>query len=142
MIILFIREVNNQLITKIRSDMKLDINNGTERIDINLNITVERIPCSIIQLDFQDILGNEAEYPNAVVGTALKITLNKNGQQLSIEKYDNITKLTSKVANEELQSSSPLIKIPKYEEVKKEFEDGNGCRIVGDLSVMKVTNKI
>jgi len=66
------------------------------------------------------------------------MTISKQGEIISIESYENVTKLNSKTVMDNTGIKNPLIKLPEYDVVKKEFEEGHGCRITGMLKVNKV----
>lgn len=90
-----------------------------------------RIPCSIISLDLQDIMGSHTVN---IHGSLMKYKLDKNGKVIGETLYK--TK-NPELHNEEVDDSSDE-EMPDYEEVKKQFENQEGCQLKGYFLVNKV----
>lgn len=90
-----------------------------------------RIPCSIISLDLQDIMGSHSVN---IHGSLMKYKLDKNRRIIGESVYK--TKSPHKDTNtNELDDEEEL---PDYEEVKKQFQNQEGCQLKGYFLVNKV----
>jgi hypothetical protein len=138
MIFLFFNEFNTFTQIKTTSVLQIDTNKGGEmvsknyisnkKITVNLDITLERLPCSILNLDVQDILGSHVEN---VQGTMRKIKLDKNGNNIGHEIFNNLDSIkSSRNLNHELSMDS----------IRKELQDGEGCQMAGSFSINKVNS--
>lgn len=90
-----------------------------------------RLPCSIISLDLQDIMGSHTVN---IHGSLMKYKLNKEGKIIGESVYK------TKPPGEQHEDESDE-EMPDYEEVKKHFADHEGCQLKGYFLVNKV-NKI
>ena len=61
--------------------MFVDINRGGQLFRINIDITLLRLPCDLVSIDVQDIMGVHVQN---VVGTIHKIRLDNNQEKLEI----------------------------------------------------------
>lgn len=87
-----------------------------------------RLPCSIISLDLQDIMGSHTVN---IHGSLMKYKLNKEGEIIGESVYK--TKPPGEIQEDESDEE-----MPDYEEVKKHFSDQEGCQLKGYFLVNKV----
>jgi len=129
MVMLFLSELRSYMEIKTSSEMFIDINRGGEKLIINIDITLHRLPCMILSLDIQDVMGSHSVN---VHGTLHKDFLDQNGVMLSqaVHKTKHEHAPNEHHEGEEEQ--------PDYEEVKKAIRDKEGCRLNGTFFVNKV----
>ncbi len=89
-------------------------------------MTIEKVPCSILSLDVQDILGSRIEN---IQGTMRKRKINKEGQELGMEIINNMDNIKTNNGDGDM---------PDYEYLKKAFQEGKGCNMFGTLQANKV----
>ena len=77
MILLFINELTSFLEIKTSSNMIVDLNRGGSKLTINMDIELINLPCSIISIDLQDVMG--AHSVN-LEGSVTRMRLDKNGK--------------------------------------------------------------
>ena len=66
-----------------QADLIIDMSHRDDFVNVNIDITMKSMPCDILSLDVQDILGTHKQ---DVFGDTLhKIRLNKNGERISEE---------------------------------------------------------
>ncbi len=92
-----------------------------------------RIPCSIISLDLQDIMGSHTVN---IHGSIMKYKLDKNGKVIGESLYK--TKNPEKHGEDHHEENHEDEEMPDYEEVKKEFQNQEGCQLRGYFLVNKV----
>jgi hypothetical protein len=105
--------------------MLVDLSNSSETLKINLDLTLKRIPCSIISLDVQDIMGTHSIN---IQGTLLKKRLNKEGKVIGA--------LIEKKNPDTLRGHDFVM--PEYSDVKQSVLDAEGCQLYGNFEVLKV----
>jgi hypothetical protein len=94
---------------------------------MNIDIVLPRMPCSILSLDIQDIMGSHVVN---VEGSLYKTRISKYGKEIS--------------AKQTLPVSKPDVYHPEegdmsnYEFIKKQVTDEEGCIVYGDVFVKKV----
>jgi hypothetical protein len=81
MVFLFMTEIQAYVEIDTKSEMFVDINRGGEQIQINIDILVPNLPCNIVSLDAQDIMGTHIVN---IGGHLLKKRI-KNGKVISEE---------------------------------------------------------
>lgn len=123
MIILFTTELKAFISVKTSSELLVDLNRSADFLSINLDITMTKLPCSIISVDVQDIMGNHSLN---VHGKILKYRLDKNGKELGAT-----VELKDKNSGEEVD-------MPDYDEVKKAIISQEGCTLKGQVKVLRV----
>ena len=84
---------------------------------------MHRLPCSIISLDIADFTG---KHTLNVQGKIQKENLDKNGKNLKTE-----TIVITKEKENKYEHAN-------FEQVKKQFENFEGCRIKGEFKVMRL----
>lgn len=92
-----------------------------------------RIPCSIISLDLQDIMGSHTVN---IHGSIMKYKLDKNGKVIGETLYK--TKNPENHGEDHHEENHEEEEMPDYEEVKKEFQNQEGCQLRGYFLVNKV----
>ena len=65
-----------------QADLIIDTSHRDDFVNVNIDITFNRMPCDILSLDVQDILGT---HKTDVMGDLQKQRLDKNGKFLSSE---------------------------------------------------------
>ncbi len=60
MVLLFTNEFSAFVQVKTSSEMMVDTNVGADKLKINVDITMKRLPCSIVSLDSQDVMGTHS----------------------------------------------------------------------------------
>src|SRR4051812_37244702 len=81
MVFLFLNELSAFVKIKTSSEMLVDMNRSSENFKINVDITLHRLPCTILSLDVQDIMGTHSLN---VQGKLLKHRLDKTGTTLEL----------------------------------------------------------
>jgi hypothetical protein len=99
-------------------------------LTINIDITMYRLPCSILSLDIQDVMGSHSVN---VHGTLMKDRLDRNQNVMEIQKHKTKPIDASHDEHHEHEDEQP-----NYEDVKKHIEDNEGCRLYGTFMVNKV----
>ncbi|MCQ2819170.1 MAG: endoplasmic reticulum-Golgi intermediate compartment protein [archaeon] len=125
--LLFINELSSFLEVKTTSNMIVDINRGGSKMPINIDVELQNLPCSIISIDLQDVMG--AHSVN-LEGNMTRSTLDKMGKILSTEPY--------KVHSVMKHADHDHYEQPDYEKVKKAIMNKEGCKIQGTFLVNKV----
>jgi hypothetical protein len=97
---------------------------------VNVDIEMLRIPCSIISLDLQDIMGSHTVN---IHGSIMKYKLDKNGKVIGESLYKTKNPEHHGEFHEEEDEE-----MPDYEEVKKQFQNQEGCQLKGYFLVNKV----
>ena len=93
MVLLFWSEFNSYLEIKTASEMFIDVNRGGDKLNINVDIELYRLPCSILSLDIQDVMGSHTVN---IHGSLMKYRLDKDKKILGEEKYNVKEKKKSK----------------------------------------------
>lgn len=99
-------------------------------MNVNVDIEMLRIPCSIISLDLQDIMGSHTVN---IHGSLMKYKLDKNGKIIG----ESLYKTKSPENHGEIFDEEDE-EMPDYEEVKKQFQNQEGCQLKGYFLVNKV----
>ena len=77
---LVLGEVSSYLTVETKSDMLVDISHHDDRLNINIDIEFPRMPCDLMSLDIQDIMGTHVV---DIGGTLYKKRLDSRGEFLS-----------------------------------------------------------
>ena len=88
--------------------MYVDVNRGTDKLKVNLDIDFDRIPCDLLAILTSDALG---ERSSDLKGEILKSRLDKRGRNLDSKKYE--------------------INEPNYDKIKTEMKNEEGCNLKG-----------
>ena len=106
--LLFLNEFINFNTYKTSSRMYVDINRGVDKLKVNIDIDIERIPCDLLAILTSDALGEKS---NILIGEITKSRLDKYGKILDEKKYG-------------LQEVD-------YLKVKTEMINDEGCKLKG-----------
>ncbi len=98
-----------------------------------MNITLDKVPCSVVHFDIHDVLGTQLEN---VKGNALLTTISRDGSRVAIDSYTNISTLHSKHIISGMKDST--VRVPEYEAVKKAFIEEQGCLVTASFKINKV----
>ena len=112
MALLFLNELVNFYTNKTSSRMYVDVNRGADKLQVNIDIDIERIPCDLLAILTADALG---ERSIEIKGDITKSRLDKRGRILDSKKY---------VVNE-----------PNYDKIKTEINNDEGCNLKGHFLV-------
>ena len=108
MALLFINELINYCTNKTTSRMYVDVNRGSDKLRVNLDIDINHIPCDLLTILTADALGERSSDIN---GNIVKSRLDKKGRNLDSNNYQ--------------------VSEPKYEKVKTEISNDEGCNLQG-----------
>ena len=121
-IYLFKFEFKNYFIIKTKSELLIDNRASSSSLKINVDLTMHRIPCYILNMDISDFTG---AHTSNVQGTLVKKHLDKDGKILSMD-----TSEVNKKHDQEKEFTS--------DDVIKAFNEQQGCRLTGSFSVMRL----
>ena len=79
---LTIYEVQKFLTAESHAELIIDTSHRDDFVDVNVDIVFPRVPCDILSLDVQDILGT---HKTDVMGELYKHRINKRGTIISTE---------------------------------------------------------
>ncbi len=134
MVLLFLNELSSFVKIKTSSEMLVDTNSNSDKLTINIDIILHKLPCSIISIDAQDIMGS---HTLNVHGLITKTKLDKNGKDigsyLEAKIGENKNQVTHHSGHD--HANHPM---PKYEDVKKAVDEQEGCRLEGTIQVLRV----
>jgi hypothetical protein len=97
-------EIQNYMYNDSHAELVIDTSHRDDFVNVNIDILFPYMPCDILSLDVQDIMGT---HKTDVMGELYKIRLDKNQKVISTE---------SALEKNQLRSSI-------RERVKKQFED-------------------
>ena len=109
---LCITEVGRFLSYQTKSDMLVDISHHDDRLNINLDIIFPKMPCDVLSLDVQDVMGTHVV---DISGSLFKKKLSKEGEVLS-----------STSALDQIHNRMDLLN-----KVKEEIDAKQGCQLKG-----------
>ncbi len=104
-------------------------------MNINIDIDVVRLPCSILSLDVQDVMGTH--YVN-LHGSLTKYRLDQNGKIIGEEQYARAKDIPITERKDAHAGHGHDEVLPDYEFVKSQYKNKEGCRIKGYFMVNKV----
>lgn len=117
--ILCMTEVSRYLSVQTKSDMLVDISHHDDRLNINVDIVFPHMPCDVLSLDVQDVMGTHIV---DISGSLFKKKLSKTGEVLSsTSALDNIYN-----------------RLDLLNKVKEEIEQGQGCQLKGYVEINRV----
>ena len=94
-------EVGRYLSVQTKSDMLVDISHHDDRLNINIDIEFPKMPCDVLSLDVQDVMGTHTVDS---AGSLFKKKLSKTGGVLSsvsaLDQVVNRMDLLNKVKEE------------------------------------------
>ena len=106
------------------TEMIIDVNRGGDLLKINIDIELPKMPCSILSLDVQDIMGSHDVNVNL---NLFKHRISRNGKDIGKEIFGS--SVTVQPQDDDMSN---------YEAIKKEILDHEGCHIYGDVFLKKV----
>ena len=112
MALLFLNELINFLTNKTSSRMYVDVNRGSDKLKVNLDIDIDNIPCDLLAILTSDALG---ERSSDIKGEIIKSRLDKKGRKLDNIKYE--------------------VSEPNYDKIKTEILHNEGCNLKGHFFV-------
>lgn len=129
---LFCSELGAYLGIRRESSMFIDEFKGSDKLQVNLDITFSKAPCDVICLDATDIMGN---HEVDIHGNLFKHRLSRDGTE--------IEKLAIKGSHLHTMSSLSRHSSNRYghkevDRVKEHVKNEEGCRISGFLRINKV----
>jgi hypothetical protein len=133
MILLFLSEFTSFVQVKTSSELLVDMNRKADKLKINIDITMMKLPCSIVSIDVQDIMGT---HTLNVHGTIVKTRVDKDERLL--EKMVEIKKEGGGAVVSHDGHSHEHVEQPNYDEVKNAVLAGEGCNLKGQLEVLRV----
>ena len=102
MILLFLNELINFLTNKTTSRMYVDVNRGADKLKVNLDISIDHIPCDLLAILTSDALGEKS---TDIKGEIIKTRFDKKGTLLDSKNYEirepNFDKVKTEMINEE-----------------------------------------
>jgi hypothetical protein len=135
MVLLFLNEFSSFVKIKTSSEMLVDTNSNSDKLTINVDIILHKIPCSIISIDAQDIMGGHTlNVHGLITKTKLDASGNSIGSYLEAKTGENKNEVVHQ--NSDHNSNHP--RPPKYEDVKKAVLDKEGCKLEGTIQVLRV----
>ena len=135
MVLLFLNEFSSFVKIKTSSEMLVDTNSNSDKLTINVDIILHKIPCSIISIDAQDIMGGHTlNVHGLITKTKLDASGNNIGSYLEAKTGENKNEVA--LQNSDHNSNHP--RPPKYEDVKKAVLDKEGCKLEGTIQVLRV----
>ena len=112
MILLFLNELINFLTNKTTSRMYVDVNRGADKLKVNLDISIDHIPCDLLAILTSDALGEKS---TDIKGEIIKTRFDKKGTLLDTKNYE--------------------IREPNFDKVKTEMINEEGCNLKGHFFV-------
>jgi hypothetical protein len=109
---LCMNEVARFLSYQTQSDMLVDISHHDDRLNINLDIIFPKMPCDVLSLDVQDVMGTHVV---DIAGSLFKKKLSKGGEVISQ------TSALDQVHN----------RMDLMNRVKEEIDAQQGCQLKG-----------
>ena len=119
-------EFKNYFVIKTKSELLIDNSISSSSLKINVDLTMHRIPCYILNMDISDFTG---AHTSNVKGTLTKTSLDANGKILKEDKSALGEKHDHDHNKEEKFETADVIKA---------FNENQGCRLTGSFSVMRL----
>ena len=119
-------EFKNYFVIKTKSELLIDNSISSSSLKINVDLTMHRIPCYILNMDISDFTG---AHTSNVKGTLTKTSLDANGKILKEDKSALGEKHDHDHNKEEKFTTADVIKA---------FNENQGCRLTGSFSVMRL----
>jgi hypothetical protein len=126
---MFMNELSSYLSIKTSHEMVVDMNRSSDKLKINIDIVLKHLPCSIVSLDVQDIMGTHSLN---MQGKLLKQSLDKDGKSIGIKVEEK------KEKNPFSRGGEEDIEMPNYEDVRRQVIAKEGCRLAGNIEVLRV----
>ncbi|CEM24367.1 unnamed protein product [Vitrella brassicaformis CCMP3155] len=136
---LFVSELMAYLKIRVHSEMYIDHRRDDDRLQINLDVSIHRLPCEILSLDAQDVMGS---HEVDIHGNLVKTRISKDGAELEnmpIQGSQISPRGLSPGAATTIQYHYSPEDLKKIEQMVKDLE---GCRIRGFVQVNKVPGNV
>jgi hypothetical protein len=133
MVILFMNEFSAFVKIKTTSEMLVDTNVGADKLKINLDVIMKKLPCYIVSLDSQDVMGTHSLN---IHGKFIKKRIDKDGKFIA-----NYEEKNSEVSVPDSHGHENIA-MPDYDTVKKAVENSEGCQLVGFIEVLRVPGNV
>jgi hypothetical protein len=78
--ILCLSEISKYVSVETKSDMLVDISHHDDRLNINVDIVFPKMPCELLSLDVQDVMGTHIV---DIAGSLFKRRLSQKGEFIS-----------------------------------------------------------
>ena len=112
MCLLFLNEFINFNTYRTNSRMYVDVNRGSDKLKVNIDINIDHMPCDLLAILTSDALGEKS---TDLKGEITKSRLDKRGKKLDKQKY--------------------VIQEVNYDKVKLEMNNDEGCNLKGHFFV-------
>ena len=103
--------------------MIIDTSHRDDFVNINIDITFPRMPCDILSLDEQDVLGT---HKTDMMENLQKHRLDSNGRRVSTESQMDKNQFRGNI----------------FERTKKELDEKQGCQMVGYVRAYRVPGNV
>ena len=123
MIILFFNEYMNYITYQTSSRMLVDQKQDSDKLRINIDLDIFKLPCSLLSIDIQDSLGEHSQF---IEGNLQLNRIDKKGKIINSSKYEPKTNNNGEIIQ------------PDYEIVKTNIKEGEGCKLKGYFLVDNV----
>ena len=127
MIILFISEFRAFIKIKTSSEMLVDTSHSQDLLKINIDIILTKLPCSIVSLDVQDMMGHHSLN---VHGKLSKNRVDMSGNFIALYKEPKHPEGEDRHITDVPQ--------PTLKDLKIDVTNKEGCQLVGNINVMRV----
>jgi len=135
-IYLLVGEIVAFISIRIESSMYIDKNRGSDKLQVNMDITFKAAPCDLLALDATDALGN---HEVDIHGHMFKYRLSAKGEQLEkIEMEGSSFHALSSLS----RHFTFLLDEVDVEKVKERIQKKEGCRMTGYIRINKVPGNI
>ena len=123
---LFLFEFKKYFKTKLTSELRIDLSKQSKNLRVYIDILFYQIPCSLIDLDISDFLGNIKE-----INELSKQPINKYGEEIS--GLLNLNFKEEKLGNVSSKQNERI-----YNFTKNAFLNENGCKMFGAFELRRV----
>ena len=117
-IYLFFFEFSRYFQYKIKSEMLVDLSQGSDQLPVSFDITFNRLPCTVLSLDLSDQIGGHSAN---LEGNIIKKELDERGKVINGNYKNNITD------REQL-----------FRKFKNDLAEKRGCKVSGEFTISRV----
>lgn len=133
---LFVSEVISFISVRTESAMFIDKNRGSDKLQVNMDITWKAAPCDLLSLDATDALGN---HEVDIHGHMFKYRLSEKGETLEKIEMEGSSFHALSSLSRHFTFLLDEIDIAK---VKEKIEKKEGCRMTGYIRINRVPGNI
>ncbi|CDW90970.1 UNKNOWN [Stylonychia lemnae] len=119
LVLLSLSEVTRYLNVETKSDMLVDISHQDQKLNINVDIVFERLPCEVVSLDVQDVMGTHLV---DVQGSLVKRRIDRLGNIIS----------------EKLVEHNQYDRLQIQKNTKEQLDGKEGCQLYGYIEINRV----